>query len=116
MLDEILVFSYSGIVIYSLRFLEEEDEGSGERVERGRTRVNVNPIDEVIKLVLLEGKGSSGKYDTEKHRWDNEEEECKCFLFCFVPRFCWCRHESSGVIVVLSFFILFRLLMVLLLR
>ncbi len=101
MLDEVLVFSYSGIVIYSRRFLEEEDEGFGERVERGRMRVNVNPIDEVIKLVLLEGKGSSGKYDTEKHRWGNEEEECKCFFVCFVPRLC-CSAMSLLVYLLCS--------------
>ncbi len=72
MLDEVLVFSYSGIVLYSRRFLEEEDEGFGEIARRGRTKANVYPINEVIKLVLLEGKGSSGKHDTERHRWDNE--------------------------------------------
>ncbi len=83
MLDEILVFSYSGIVLYSRRFLEEEDEGFGERVEWGKTRANVNPIDEVIKVVLLEGKGSSGKHDTEKHRWDDEERRAPMILFVF---------------------------------
>ncbi len=72
MLDEVLVFSFSGIILYSRRFLEEEDEGFGDIARRGRTKANAYPIDEVIKSVLLEGKGSSRKYDTERHRWDNE--------------------------------------------